>query len=54
MRALEEILAQDPRPQYQDDPSREYGLIFAGRNIRFRVEDNVLTVIGIGEAGILP
>ena len=54
MRVLEEILAQDPRPQYQDDPSREYGLIFAGRNIRFRVEDNVLTVIGIGEAGILP
>ena len=29
--ALFEILAQDPRPQYQDDPERIYGLLFAGR-----------------------
>ena len=47
LKALEEILAQDPRPQYQDDPDREYGLTFAGRNIRFRVRDGVLTVFEV-------
>ena len=45
--ALEEILAQDPRPQYQDDPERIYGLLFGDRNIRFRVADGTLTVIEI-------
>ena len=45
--ALEQILAQDPRPQYQDDPERVYGLSYAGRNIRFRVADGVLTVTEI-------
>ena len=45
--ALEQILAQDPRPQYQDDPERIYGLLFGDRNIRFRVADGVLTVTEI-------
>ena len=45
--ALEQILAQDPRPQYQDDPERIYGLLFGDRNIRFRVECGTLTVVGI-------
>ncbi len=44
---LEQILAQDPRPQYQDDPERIYGLLFGDRNIRFRVEGGTLTVVGI-------
>ena len=44
---LLEILAQDPRPQYQDDPERVYGLLFEGRNVRFRVQDGVLTVVGL-------
>ena len=47
LRALEEILAQDPRPAYQDDPEREYGLAFAGRNVRFKVKDGVLTVAAV-------
>ena len=47
IRALEEILAQDPRPAYQDDPEREYGLSFAGRNVRFKVKDGVLTVAAV-------
>ena len=47
LEALAEILSQDPRPQYQDDPQREYGLLFAGHNVRFKVADNVLTVISI-------
>ena len=42
--ALCEILSQDPRPQYQDDPDREYGLTFAGHNVRFKVAGDVLTV----------
>ena len=44
---LTELLAQDPRPQYQDDPERIYGLLFGDRNIRFRVEGGTLTVVGI-------
>ena len=43
--ALRGILEQDPRPGYHDDPSRIYGLTFAGRNIRFKVQDNILTVL---------
>lgn len=38
------ILAQDPRPSYQDDPERRYGVAFGGYDIRFRVRDGVLTV----------
>lgn len=45
--ALREVLACDPRPSYQDDPEREYGLFFAGRNVRFRVERSRLTVTEI-------
>ena len=44
---LLEILAQDPRPQYQDDPERIYGLLYEGRNVRFRVEGSVLTVVEV-------
>lgn len=43
--ALRGILGQDPRPQYQDDPQREYGLVFKGRDIKFKVTGNILTVI---------
>ena len=44
---LREILAQDPRPSYQDDPTRPYGFSFAGLDIRFRVDGNTLTVYAI-------
>ena len=47
LQALCEILSQDPRPQYQDDPGREYGLLFAGHNVRFKVNGDVLTVLSI-------
>lgn len=46
-KALVGILAQDPRPRYQDDPEREYGMAFGGMNVRFTVAGDVLTVIGI-------
>ncbi len=41
------ILEQDPRPPYQNDPERIYGTAFAGKNIRFYVRKGVLTVCGI-------
>jgi len=39
---LREILAQDPRPAYHDDPSRIYGLSYAGLDIHFSVANNHL------------
>ena len=43
--ALQEILAQDPRPSYQNDPERIYGFRFAGWEIRFQVQKDLLTVV---------
>lgn len=45
--ALREILVQDPRPHYQDDPERIYGLSFAGKNFKFKVAGETLTVIAV-------
>lgn len=45
--ALVETLRLDPRPSYHDDPQREYGLSFAGHNIRFHVSGNVLEVTDV-------
>ena len=42
--ALEEILAQDPRPAYQHDPERIYKSDYAGCKVCFRVDKDVLTV----------
>ena len=42
--ALVDVLAQDPRPAYQKDPGRQYGLTFAGYDVRFCVRDGTLTV----------
>ena len=44
---LESVLAEDPRPQYQDDPEKVYGMDFSGRNIRFRVYDDILEILSI-------
>lgn len=41
---LLEVLAQDPRPAYQNDPSRLYGFPFAGLEVRFTVDGEALTV----------
>lgn len=40
-----EVLTHDPRPSYQRKPGRVYGLAFAGFDIRFRVEEDALTVV---------
>lgn len=43
--ALLAILAQDPRPSYQDDPARIYFLTYASYELSFRVAAGVLTVL---------
>ena len=45
--ALIGVLRHDPRPSYQRKPERVYGMEFAGWNIRFRVAEDVLTVIEV-------
>lgn len=49
--ALLGVLANDPRPHYQTDPDRVYGLRFAGCNVRFTVAGDVLTVTEILREG---
>ena len=44
---LKEVLAQDPRPRYHDDPQRVYGMPFLDLDIRFRVAEQTLTVVEI-------
>ena len=41
------VLACDPRPRYQDDPHRVYGLTFAGKNVKFTVDGETLTVVAV-------
>lgn len=45
--SLIQLLAHDPRPQYQNDPDRVYGLTFGGCDVRFRVDGDVLYVVEI-------
>lgn len=45
--SLRGVLAQDPRPQYHEDPERIYGMPFAGRDVKFRVDGDTLTVTEI-------
>lgn len=44
------LLSQDPRPAYQNDPEKVYGVTYGGQNIRFKVSNNTLNVIEITEA----
>jgi tRNA-Thr(GGU) m(6)t(6)A37 methyltransferase TsaA len=46
-RGLRQVLSHDPRPPYHDDEARVYGMPFAGRDVRFRVADGVLTVTDV-------
>ena len=41
------VLSHDPRPSYQRKPDRVYGLTFAGFDIRFTVQEDILTVVGV-------
>ena len=44
---LIQVLSQDPRPSYQEDPDRIYGMAYAGMEVRFRVIENRLKVCEI-------
>lgn len=45
LEALYKVLAEDPRPSYQNDPERIYAFEFAGETVRFQVQDTLLTVL---------
>lgn len=45
--ALIRVLAEDPRPAYQTDPERLYGFEFAGKEIKFKVNEKKLTVCSV-------
>ena len=47
LQALRDALSLDPRPHYQEDAERIYGLPFAGFDVRFRVVEDTLTVLSI-------
>ena len=45
--ALAGVLSQDPRPSYQHDPERVYGMAFAGLEVRFQVQGDRLRVVSV-------
>lgn len=47
--ALLGVLRSDPRPSYQHDPERLYGLSFGGVEVKFKVDGDVLTVVSAGK-----
>ena len=47
--ALEQILSEDPRPAYQNDPERIYKMAYDKYTVSFKVEDTLLTVTDIEE-----
>ena len=44
------ILSLDPRPAYQDEPDKVYGMLYAGRDIKFKVKGDTLTVLSAEKA----
>lgn len=46
-KAIIEVLKQDPRPAYHDDPMRKYGVSFAGKDVHFTVNGMCLTVYDV-------
>ena len=45
LNALRQVLSHDPRPHYQQDGERIYGMEFWGVNVQFRVMDDTVTVL---------
>ena len=46
---LRQVLAQDPRPSYQEDATRVYGMPYGCHDVRFRVVGDILTVVEVKE-----
>jgi len=49
-KAVADLLSLDPRPSYQDDEMRIYGMKYAGYEIKFTVSGQTLTVISVAPA----
>lgn len=45
-----DLLSHDPRPSYQNDPERVYGMPFMDLEIKFKVKEDILTVLSIEKA----
>ena len=52
-KSLIDILSQDPRPSYQDDATRIYGMNYAGYEIKFFINKDLLTVVSIEKNNFL-
>ncbi len=48
-KAVRQIISQDPRPAYQDDPERIYKFEYSGYNISFKVEGNTALITDFKE-----
>ena len=48
---ITELLEQDPRPAYQDDPDRIYGMTYRGITVKFRVQNQILEVTEVNSDG---
>ena len=46
------VLAHDPRPQYQDDPERIYGMAFAGLEVKFSIKGRLLNVKSVSTCNL--
>ncbi len=49
LETLSQVLSMDPRPHYHDDSERIYGMMYEGMDVRFKVCENILTVVQIGK-----
>lgn len=47
--SIVQLLSQDPRPAYQNDPTKVYGVTYSNLNIRFTVNNGILSVVEVGE-----
>lgn len=54
LEALRGVLSCDPRPHYQNDPARVYGMAFAGLEVKFTVAGETLTVVDVKETADAP
>ena len=50
--ALLGVLSHDPRPSYQEDTDRIYGLTFAGLDVRFTVKEKLLSVMEVNKTSL--
>ena len=46
---IKKILENDPRPHYQNDPDRIYGMSYAGYEVKFKVEGDIATVLSVSK-----